>query len=187
MEAFEDLVSQILAMRGYWVRTSVRVPLSDSAFASDPTIKQRNCDLDVLAYSYRDNVVRIVECKSWLDSPGIRWKSFNGSSEREASFFKLFNNNNLLSDVSKQLTAQLVESGACSSDVQIKLCLAGAKFFSREDKSLIRAHFASRGWELYDDDWVRDGLKDMSKLKVYMNRMSHLVSKLLDEDRHAPN
>lgn len=46
-------------------------------------------ELDVVAYRARDNQLKVVECKSYLDSPGVKLRGFDASNEKDASQFKL--------------------------------------------------------------------------------------------------
>ena len=58
---FEQVVSEILWMDGYcW-------------------------ELHIVGYSGRDNTLRVVECKSYLDSSGPGWKLHNRSHESSRS------------------------------------------------------------------------------------------------------
>jgi hypothetical protein len=91
MDAFEQLVSEILWMEGYWVRTSVKVDLTKEEKHMIGRPSSPRWELDIVAYSGRDNLLRVVECKSYLDSPGVRATAFDGSNASHAARYKLFN------------------------------------------------------------------------------------------------
>jgi hypothetical protein len=57
MDAFEQVVSEILWMKGLWVRTSVKVNLEpkDKETIGKPTSPR--WELDIVAYSGRDNLL----------------------------------------------------------------------------------------------------------------------------------
>jgi hypothetical protein len=40
--------------------------------------------LDVVAYRARDNHLKVVECKRYLDSPGVKLRGFDASNNKEA-------------------------------------------------------------------------------------------------------
>ena len=63
MDAFEQLVSEILWMDGYWVRTSVKVELTKKEKKAIGRPSSPRWELDIVAYSGRDNLLRVVECK----------------------------------------------------------------------------------------------------------------------------
>lgn len=68
--AFEQLVSEILWMEGYWVRTSVKVELTKEEKRLIGRHSSPRWELDIVAYNGRDNLLRVVECKSYFDSVG---------------------------------------------------------------------------------------------------------------------
>jgi hypothetical protein len=72
MDAFEQLVSEILSMDGYWVRTSVKVDRTKPEKVLIGRPSSPRWELDIVAYSGRDNLLRLVEYKSYLDSRGPR-------------------------------------------------------------------------------------------------------------------
>ena len=52
-------------------------------------------ELDIVGYSDRDNMLRVVECKSYLDSRGLALRAFDGSDAKFAERFKLFSDDTL--------------------------------------------------------------------------------------------
>ena len=76
MDAFEQLVSEILWIEGHWVRTSVKVELTKEEKKIICRPSSPRWELDIVAYCGRDNVLRVVECKSYIDSRGValRWR-----------------------------------------------------------------------------------------------------------------
>ena len=68
MDAFEQVVSEILWTEGYWVRTSVKVSLTKEEKRQIGRPSSPRWELDVVAYRGRDNILRVVECKNYLDS-----------------------------------------------------------------------------------------------------------------------
>jgi len=79
MDAFEQLVSEIIWMDGYWVRTSVKVELTKKEKKAIRRPSSPPWELDIVAYSGRDNLLRVVECESYLDSRGVALRAFDGS------------------------------------------------------------------------------------------------------------
>jgi hypothetical protein len=67
MDAFEQVVSEILWMDGYWVRTSVKVDLTKEEKVSIGRPSSPRWELDIVGYSGRDNTLRVVDCKAtWI-------------------------------------------------------------------------------------------------------------------------
>lgn len=88
MDAFEELVGQVLWTEGFWVRTSVKVELTKEEKRQIGRPSSPRWELDVVGYRARDNVLRVVECKSYLDSRGVQIRDFDAPAEN--SRYKLF-------------------------------------------------------------------------------------------------
>jgi hypothetical protein len=97
------LVSEILWMDGYWVRTSVKVELTKDEKIQIGRPSSPRWELDVVAYSGRENLLKIVECKSHLDSRGVALRAFDGSDDKSAERFKLFADEQLRTVVFERL------------------------------------------------------------------------------------
>jgi hypothetical protein len=177
MDSFEQIVSEILWREGYWVRTCVKVELTKDEKKAIGKPTSPAPELDIVAYSGRDNVLQIVECKSFLDSTGVAMRAFNGKDERFAQRFKLFNNSKLRKIVFSHLRQQFIKKGMCRPKPAIKLCLACGKI-ARESRNELHTYFASKGWELWDEFWLHDRLKEMAD-GGYENQVSAVVAKLL--------
>lgn len=178
MDAFEQLVSEILWMEGYWVRTSVKVELTKEEKRQIGRPSSPRWELDIVAYSGRDNLLRVVECKSYLDSRGVILNAFNGTDMKGAERYKLFSDATLRQVVFKRLQLQFAASGACLPDAEVRLCLACGRIASDLDRTGLHTHFADKGWELWDEPWLRERLKVMSG-RSYENQVSAVVAKLL--------
>jgi hypothetical protein len=178
MDAFEQLVSEILWMEGYWVRTSVKVELSKAEKREIGRPSSPRWELDIVAYSGRDNLLRVIECKSYLDSRGVAVAGFINPKPDAASRYKLFNEPELRRVVLDRLCRQFVDSGACGETPKVRLGLACGKITSEEDRNAIRAHFDAQGWDLLDEPWLREKLRRMAD-GGYENQVSAVVAKLL--------
>lgn len=177
MDAFEQVVAEILWQEGHWVRTSVKVNLTPEEKKAIGRPSSPRWELDVVAYKAKENCLKVVECKSYLDSRGVQLCAFDASN-RFAERFKLFNDDNLREVVFGRLRAQLLEKDACCPDASVKLCLACGRIASDKDREALRELFGQRGWELWDEGWLRDHLQRMSD-GGYENQVSAVVAKLL--------
>ena len=176
MDAFESVVAALLERKGYWTRTSVKVELTKEEKRLIGRPSSPRWEIDVVAYKGSTNSLLVVECKSYLNSPGVRFSSFDGSSEREANRYKLFNEEGLRKVVFNRLSMQLVESGFCPKPPEITLCLVAGNIY--QDAKPIQEHFKKNGGELWDADWLRNELEILSK-SGYDNTIVAIVSKLL--------
>lgn len=178
MDAFEQVVSEILWMDGYWVRTSVKVDLTKQEKGSIGRSSSPRWELDIVGYSGRHNTLLVVECKSSLDLRGVALRAFDGSDSKFAERFKLFSDDNLRNVIFGRLRKQLADCRACAPDATVKLCLACGRIATTADREGLHKHFAAKGWDLWDEPWLREKLEIMSK-RGYENQVSAVVSKLL--------
>src|SRR6266478_9176624 len=122
-------------MEGYWVRTSVKVELTKDEKRQIGRPSSPRWELDIVAYSGRDDLRKVIECKSYLDSRGVALRAFDGSDDKFAERFKLFCDDRLRSVVFERLRLQFTESGACRSDAEVKLSLACGRIASDTDRT----------------------------------------------------
>jgi hypothetical protein len=62
--SFEQLVSEILWMKGYWVRTSVKVDLKKEKKREGGRPSSPRWEPEILAYSGRVNLLRVIDAKA---------------------------------------------------------------------------------------------------------------------------
>lgn len=176
MDSFEQVVATILDRAGYWVRTSVKVNLTreDKHAIGRPSAPR--WELDVVAYSGRENELLVVECKSYLDSAGVRAASFDGPKAAEETRYKLFSDESLRRVVLSRLETQLVEQGFCPPGTEARLCLAAGTIHG--DPTPLRAIFKAKGWQLFERSWLISGLQALAT-ESYENSVASVVAKLL--------
>jgi hypothetical protein len=100
-------------MGGFWVRTSVKDELTKKEKRLIGRHSSPRWELDIVGYSGRENLLRVVESKSFLDSVGVRACAFDGSDPEEAKRYKLANESELRRIVFNRLCLQFTEAGAC--------------------------------------------------------------------------
>lgn len=179
MDAFEAVVGAILQRQGYWTLTSVKVELTKEEKRAIGRHSSPRWELDVVAYRGKDNEVRVVECKSFLDSPGVECGVFDGSNKEAEKRYKLFCEETLRKVVFGRLEQQLVSGGFCAKKPTIRLCLAAGKI--RGDESWLQAHFDKKGWLLLGPEYIRQELKKLRD-SGYENSVAAVVTKLLLRD-----
>lgn len=183
VDSFEQVVATILDRAGYWVRTSVKVNLTreDKHAVGRPSAPR--WELDVVAYSGRENELLVVECKSYLDSAGVRAASFDGPKAADETRYKLFSDESLRRVVLSRLETQLVEQGFCPPGTKAGLCLAAGNIHG--DPAALRAIFAAKGWQLFERSWLIAGL-DALATESYENSVASVVAKMLLREVGSP-
>ena len=135
-------------------------------------------ELDILAYNAAKNEVLVVECKSYLDSPGVRFLALARADHRRSDRYKLFNDTTLRGVIVRRLVRQLTESQLCRKGPAIRMCLAAGHVVSESDRRSISKHFRKRGWRLFDEAWIQDSLAKAAA-RGYEDDLSSVVAKLL--------
>ena len=81
MDAFEKVIGQILDYQDYWTRISFKVELTKEEKVEMGRPTTPRWELDVVGYKASMNEVLVVECKSYLNSPGVHVRDFDPSSK----------------------------------------------------------------------------------------------------------
>ena len=178
MDAFEQLVASILSSDGYWTRTEYKVEITREEKRKIGRPSSPRWELDVIAYRPSDNELLVVECKSYLDSTGVRAEAFLNPESRFRNRFKLFNEETTREVVLGRLVRQLVDSKLCLACPTVRLCLAAAKVRNSHDLEQIESHFDEMGWRLYGPDWLKARVEKVA-LRGYENSTAAVVAKLL--------
>lgn len=178
MDALESLVASLLEREGFWVRSCVKVELTKEEKCIIGRPSSPRWELDLVAYKGGTNELRVVECKSYLDSRGVSFAGFDGSDERYASRFKLFNEGQLRQVVFQRLVAQMSDEGRIALNPHVTLCLVAGKIASDHDRDLLRRHFEKNEWLLWDDEWLRKRLKKIAD-GGYENDVTDVVAKII--------
>ena len=176
MDAFERVVAQILNHQGYWTRTEFKVELTREEKKAIGRPSSPRWELDVVAYSPKQNLILAVECKSFLDSGGVALGDFDASKPRSKRF-KLFVEPETRQVIFRRLVLQLEGLGLCRSNANVKLALAAGKIVRGAEDSL-RALSLAQGFDLYDPQWLKTRLTELSRTG-YDNEIASVVSKLI--------
>ena len=178
MDAFERVVASLLERDGYWVRSSYKVALTAEDKRAIGRLSSPRWELDLIAYKGSTKELRVVECKSYLDSRGVTLRAVAGTDPSAGKRYKLFCDQTVRSVVLGRLAAQLLASGACPSSLRITLCLAAGKIPSGSERRRLRTYFAEQGWVLWDEEWLGEQLLQLSA-GSYENDVASVVAKLI--------
>ena len=177
MDSFEDLLSTLFNRKGYWTKTNFKVELTKAEKVQIERPSSPRWEIDLIAYKPKENELLMIESKSYLDSGGVHISSFDGSNKNNANRFKLFNEETLQRVVFNRLKIQLEEQGLINKNPSTKLCLVAGKIDKRT-KEQVMQFFNKKGWLIFDDEWLKNELKELS-YSGYENTTAAYVSKLL--------
>jgi len=175
MDAFESVVEQLLYHQGYWTKTSFKVELTKQEKVKIGRPSSPRWELDVVGYNAKKNEILVVECKSYLNSPGVHIDDLK-SGGRYANRYKLFNESKLRKVVLNRLAIQLTEQGLSAPNPTVTLALAAGKVAKGKDQ--FPALAKKRGFVWFGPDWIVERLQQLSTTG-YDNEVASVVSKLL--------
>jgi hypothetical protein len=179
LDSFESIIKTLFEAKGYWVKTCLKVELTKAEKRRIGRPSSPRWELDVVAYQGGTNEILVIECKSFLDSPGVKAASLMGGKASER--YKLFNDDVLRNVVFTRLTTQLAGSGACPKDATVRLCLAAGKVASKKDREELTSYFKLKDWGFYSDDWIRRELRRLASFG-YENEISIVTTKILNRE-----
>jgi hypothetical protein len=177
MEAFEQIVARVFDRQGYWIKQSYKVDVTKEEKRLIGTPDMPRVEIDLLAFRPNENVVHVIECKSYLDSRPIAIDCFKAGQKRAARF-KLFNDSNRRAIVFEALQRQLVADSICREGVTLRLGLVAGNVHPSHRLDL-KALFELAGWDLWDDIWVAQKLRDFSS-GLYENSLVDITAKLIE-------
>lgn len=177
MDAFEQVVCEILWMKGYWVRSSVKVDLTKEEKRRIKRPSSPRWELDIVAYQGATNTLTVVECKSYLDSVGVRASALDGTDSIHAARYKLFNDAKLRETVFNRLAAQFSDIKACRTNPKVRLALVCGKIKNGDHERLQKLS-EQQGWILWDEIWLKEHL-ELLATQSYENQVASVVAKLI--------
>jgi hypothetical protein len=177
MDAFESIIAGLLWEEGYWVSVGYKVALSKPAKVRLGKPSLPRTEIDILAYRAADNSALWVECKSFLDSAGVRAESILLKGAKDGALYKEFTWPAYRREVTEALRKQLVAEGRAPSEPSVSYCLAAGKITNERDRQALHEGFKRNGWILFDESWVRERLARLAD-KGYENDVAVQVAKL---------
>ncbi len=103
-------------------------------------------EIDLVAYKAKENVLFLIESKSYLDSYGVGFAGVSEANAKDAKRYKLFTDKFLREVVSKRLRKDFIEQGLMNKETQINYGLATGKVYSTDDEQKIKGYFSEKGW-----------------------------------------
>jgi len=182
MNAFENIITQYLEEKGYWVRQSVKVDISkeDKRALDLPTMPRP--EIDLVALNVKENELLLIEVKSLLDSYGVWFEAVSGEDRKFAGRYRLFTNSKFRDIVTKRLREEYLEQGLINEKTKINYALAAGKIHSSWDESKISDHFSRRGWKLFSPKEIKEKVVELSE-KGWEDNLVTMTAKLILKEK----
>ena len=178
MNAFENIVTQYLEEKGYWVRQSVKVHISkeDKRALDLPTMPRP--EIDLVALNVKEKELLLIEAKSLLDSYGVYFEAVSDEKDGLAERYRLFTNSKFRDIVTKRLREEYLEQGLINENTEINYALAAGNIHSSVDESKIRDYFSRRGWKLFSPKEIKEKIVELSE-KGWEDNLVTMTAKLI--------
>lgn len=138
-------------------------------------------ELDVVCWKPSKNELLIVECKSYLDSTGVRAEHFHGEEVKDDAY-KILNRTALRELVVRALIRQLRGEGLLIGDAPVvRFILVAGKIYSDHEQP-IRSIFERNGWTLITPRELAAGIRKFAS-RGYENDVITIVTKILERNQ----
>ncbi|MGZ6553951.1 MAG: hypothetical protein ACXVDV_15260, partial [Bacteroidia bacterium] len=119
MDAFEQIIGQLLIEDKYWVQHSVKIDLTpaEKKLIGKPSTPRP--EIDIVALDIQENKVFLIEAKSFLDSPGVYYDAVIIEQAQQEGRYKLLTSENYRNVLSNRLREDWLKSGHINSSTQI--------------------------------------------------------------------
>ncbi len=134
-------------------------------------------EIDILAYDANKNELHWIECKSYIDSTGVRYSSFVNKNDPGYARYKIFNDDKFRNVVTNALKRQVLEKGLCSANPKVIYCLVAGHIYNAQEREKLHVYFSNRNWILYDEKWIHNGLTKYAATD-YEDDIAIIVAKL---------
>ncbi len=179
MDYFENIIKTLLENESFWVIQSYKVELTkeEKRKIGKPSIPRT--EIDLLAYKPNQNELYVLEAKSFLDSPGVRYSSLIETHKIPEGNYKLFTCENYRNIVFERLKVELINKGMVNHDIKIVLGLvAGNVYQDKVNVGKIQSYFEEMGWLFWSPKDVCDKVKELAK-NGYENDASVITAKII--------
>jgi hypothetical protein len=182
MDAFETIAARYFEVQGFWTRVGVKVEITKPEKVALNNQSMPRPEIDVVAWKPSENRLLVIECKSYLDSTGVRIEHLHGTDGAKDDKFKLFNRAPLRDAIVHALLRQLRREGLIAGDdPSVEFVLIAGKIYSDHEPQL-RARCKDAGWRLVTPRELADGVRRFAE-RGYENDVITIVTKLLERNR----
>ena len=183
MNAFENIVAKYLETKGYWVRQSVKIPISKEDKKAIGLPSMPRPEIDLVALNAKENELLLIEVKSLLDSYGVYFGAVSGEDksprgQQDAKRYRLFTDRNFREVITAKLREEYLKQGLINENTKINYALAAGHIHSVDDESRIRDHFSREGWKLFAPGEIKECIKELSK-RGWEDNLVTITAKLI--------
>ncbi len=177
MDAFEQLVGQLLDADKYWVKHSVKIELTkdEKKKINKPTAPRP--EIDIIAMDIATNTVYLLEIKSYLDSLGVIYEEVIKETEIQEGGYKLLTSENYRTVLTERLKTDWVAKGFINASTLFSYGLIAGNVYNSKEADL-EAYCKSKNWLFWGPTIIKKKLEQLSG-NGYENNAVTIAAKLL--------
>jgi len=178
VNAFESIVKLYLEEEGYWVRQSVKVPISKGDKVALDLPSMPTPEIDLVALNAKKNELLLVEAKSLLGSYGVYYEAVADAKDKLADRYRLFTNSRFREIVTRVLREDYLERGLINGKTKINYALAAGNIHSGNESSIAK-YFSDNGWKLFTPEQIKEKVRQLSVNKAWSDDSIIMTAKLI--------
>ncbi len=177
MDAFEQIIGQLLTEDKYWVQYSVKINLTPAEKKLIGRPSTPRPEIDIVALDVKENKVLLLEVKSFLDSTGVYYDAVALEQEQQEGRYKLLTSENYRNVIIARLREDWLQSGHINSNTQVSFGLIAGKIHRNREEDL-SIFLDAKGWLFWGPTTIKEKIKKLAD-KGYENNAVTIAAKLL--------
>ena len=177
MDAFEQIIGQLLAEEKYWVRHSVKIDLTTEEKRSINKPSTPRPEIDIVAYNITTDMIYQLEVKSYLDRPGVVYEHVAIEQDVQTGRYKLLTARNYREILANRLHQDWCKSGHIRKSTRISFGLIAGKIYRNRELEL-RKYFEKQGWLFWGPAEIKSRILLLPE-KGYENNAVTIAAKIL--------
>ncbi len=184
MDAFEQIISQLLMEDGYWNIIGYKADIKQSEANLLKKSKPRP-EIDIVAYNPKRKIIYLIEVKSFIDSTGVGLNVFDDLKNNNKGRYKLLTWEKYRDIVSEIVVNDLFEKGLLhEKNVTVEYGLIAGNLAQQLPEKDFKDLFKSKGysaWLVWGPETVNNKIRALAK-KGYENNTVTIISKLMNPE-----
>jgi hypothetical protein len=184
MDAFEQIIAHLLMEDGYWTIVNYKADITQEQAISLKKGSMPRPDIDIVAYKPKENIIYLIEVKSFIDSFGVGIKNFNDLEKNFEGRYKILTHKGYRDVISKIVKKDLLDKGLIpNEEISVECGLIAGNLYKTTQQEL-KNIFATKGyknWLVWGPEKITEKIKALAK-KGYENNEITIISKLLNPD-----
>ena len=177
MDAFEQIIGQLLIEEKYWVRHSVKIDLSleEKREINKPSTPRP--EIDIVSYDLKLDTIFLLEVKSYLDSPGVNYNHVAIEQSEQTGRYKLLTAKKYRDVLAKRLHEDWCESGHVNPKTRISFGLIAGRVYQNKELEM-QKYFDQKGWLFWGPSLIKKKILMLAE-KGYENNAVTIAAKIL--------